>query len=146
MANVTSRIHERIHSPRQRWIEQSDHVEEKLLTQILLGGSSDVKGCRESPGHPDSGAHFTLQQRKWKCQNEEKKVNILSKGKNADTGFFLFLLFMGWRVRKFSGWRGICKGKQEIIFPSSCFSWVYPEIWGMVFIYKYKLQNKLPMG
>lgn len=45
-------------SPRQCWIEQSDHVEEKLLTQILLGGSSDVKGFRESLGHPDSGAQI----------------------------------------------------------------------------------------
>ena len=55
-----------------------------------------MKGSRESLGHPDSGAHFTLQWRKWKCQIEEKKVNILSKGENADTGFFFFSFFFLW--------------------------------------------------
>lgn len=95
MANVTSRIHERIHLPRQRWIEQSDHVEEKLLTQILLGGSSDVKGCRESPGTltlvPTSPCNKGSESVKMK----RRKSTFCLRGKMQTQAFFFFFFLWG---------------------------------------------------
>lgn len=64
MGNVTSRIHQQTHSPQQSWVEQSNHLEGKLLTPVPLGGSSVIKHCQDSLVHPESDAHFTLQQRK----------------------------------------------------------------------------------
>lgn len=53
------------HSPQQRWIEQSNHLEEALLLQALLGGAAVMNTVeRDSLLHPKSGGHFTLQQRK----------------------------------------------------------------------------------
>lgn len=43
--NVTKRFYSRNHSPQQLWAEQSNHLEEKLLTLVLLGGSNVMKHC-----------------------------------------------------------------------------------------------------
>ena len=50
------------HSPQQRWVEQSNHLKDKLLIQALLGGSSVMEHCRVSC--TESGGYFTFQQRK----------------------------------------------------------------------------------
>lgn len=130
MSSVVQRICWRAHSPQQRGREQSDHLEDTLLTRAL-GGSSVRKRRGESLLH-EPGGHFTLRRRKWKCQHEEDlKVNVPSKGGGGgNAGTALFKKNFCWRGRVqeyFDGMGTSVKTNKK--YPLSCLVFFLSLFW-----------------